>query len=262
MLLQDKVVIVSGIGPGLGGELAMEAALQGAKLVIAARTPEKLDGSEADIRAAGLNNPILKVPTDIADPAQCKRLVEQTLAEYGRIDALINSAFNPGTFEPIAQANLDGWRAAMEVNLFGTMNLTLECVPAMKEQGGGSIVMINTMVTRQPMATQGGYAASKGALASATAHLALELGPENIRVNSAFMGWMWGPPVEFYMKMMKDTHPDGAAGVKAGVEKGIPLRRIPEDGDCAKVAIFLASDYSNAMTGAQLDVNGGQHIPH
>jgi NAD(P)-dependent dehydrogenase (short-subunit alcohol dehydrogenase family) len=262
MLLKDKVVIVSGIGPGLGGELAMEAARQGAKLTIAARTPAKLDGAEQEIRAAGFDNPVLKVPTDIADREQCKNLVEKTLAEYGRIDALINSAFNPGTFEPIEKANLEGWRSAMEVNLFGTMNLTLECVPCMKKQGGGAIVMINTMVTRQAMATQGGYAASKAALSSATAHLALELGPDNIRVNSAYMGWMWGPPVEFYMQMMKDTHPDGAAGVKAGVEKGIPLRRIPEDGDCAKVAIFLASDYSNAMTGAQLDVNGGDHMPH
>jgi len=262
MLLKDKVVIVSGIGPGLGGELAMEAARQGALLVIAARTPEKLDSAEAEIRAAGMDNPILKVPTDIADPTQCQALADATVAEYGRIDALINSAFNPGTFEPIESANLDGWRAAMDVNLFGTMNLTLACVPAMKQQGGGAIVMINTMVTRQPMATQGGYAASKGALGSATAHLAVELGQYNIRVNSAYMGWMWGPPVEFYMKMMKDTHPDGAAGVKAEVEKGIPLGSIPEDGDCAKVAIFLASDYSCAMTGAQLDVNGGEHIPH
>ncbi len=262
MLLQDKVVIVSGIGPGLGGELALEAARQGAKLAIAARTPEKLDGSEAEIRAAGLDNPVLKVPTDIADAAQCQALVEATVAEYGRVDALINSAFNPGTFEPIEQANLDGWRAAMDVNLFGTMNLTLATVPQMKQQGGGAIVMINTMVTRKPLATQGGYAASKAALASATAHLATELGGHKIRVNSAFMGWMWGPPVEFYMEMMKDTHPDGAAGVKAQVEKGIPLGTIPEDGDCAKVAIFLASDYSCAMTGAQLDVNGGEYMPH
>ena len=262
MLLKDKVVIVSGIGPGLGSELALEAAHQGARLAIAARTPEKLDGSEAEIRAAGLDNPVLKVPTDIADPAQCQHLVEATVSEYGRVDALINSAFNPGTFEPIAQANLEGWRAAMDVNLFGTMQLTLACVPVMQQQGGGNIVMINTMVTRKPLATQGGYAASKAALASATAHLATELGPDNIRVNSAFMGWMWGPPVEFYMEMMKDTHPEGAAGAKAGVEQGIPLRRIPEDGDCAKVAIFLASDYSCAMTGAQLDVNGGEYMPH
>lgn len=262
MLLHDKVVIVSGIGPGLGSELALEAAQQGASLAIAARTPEKLEASEAEIRAAGLDNPVLKVPTDIADESQCRHLAEATVAEYGRIDALINSAFNPGTFEPIEQANLDGWRAAMDVNLFGTLQLTLACVPQMKQQGGGNVVMINTMVTRKPLATQSGYAASKAALASATAHLATELGAYNIRVNSAFMGWMWGPPVAFYMEMMKDSHPDGAAGVRAEVEKGIPLGRIPEDGDCARVAIFLASDYSCAMTGAQLDVNGGEYMPH
>ena len=262
MLLEDKVVIVSGIGPGLGGELALEAARQGASLAIAARTPEKLDAAEREIRSAGLEVPLLKVPTDISSGDQCRALVDATVNEFGRVDALVNSAFNPGSFEPIEQANLQGWREAMEVNLFGTMNLTLATVPVMKQQGGGAIVMINTMVTRKPLATQGGYAASKAALASATAHLATELGQYGIRVNSAFMGWMWGPPVEFYMEMMKDTHPEGAAGVKAEVEKGIPLGAIPEDGDCAKVAIFLASDYSCAMTGAQLDVNGGEYIPH
>jgi NAD(P)-dependent dehydrogenase (short-subunit alcohol dehydrogenase family) len=118
------------------------------------------------------------------------------------------------------------------------------------------------MVTRKPLATQGGYAASKAALASATAHLATELGQYNIRVNSTFMGWMWGPPVEFYINMLGENHPQGAAGARADVEKHIALGSIPEDCDCAKVAIFLASDYSCAMTGAHLDVNGGEYMPH
>ncbi|MFT6758484.1 MAG: NAD(P)-dependent dehydrogenase (short-subunit alcohol dehydrogenase family), partial [Chitinophagales bacterium] len=144
MLLQDKVVIVSGIGPGLGKELAIEAAKQGALLSICARTASKLDDCEKEIRALGLANPILKVATDIADLEQCKALVAATIDRYGRIDSLINSAYNPGSFGPIEKADLDGWRAAMEVNLFGTMTLTLEVVPHMKEQGGGSIVMVNT----------------------------------------------------------------------------------------------------------------------
>ncbi|MEE4660775.1 MAG: SDR family oxidoreductase [Halieaceae bacterium] len=262
MLLQDKVVVVSGIGPGLGSELAMEAAKQGAKLVIAARTASKLDGSEKDIRDAGLDNPVLKVPTDISDAQQCKALIDAAVSKYGRVDALINSAYNPGSFEPIESANMDRWREAMDVNLYGTMQLTQAAIPVMKDQGGGAIVMINTMVTRKPLATQAGYAASKAALASATAHLATELGGYGIRVNSAFMGWMWGPPVESYMEMMKDVHPEGAAGMKREVEKSIPLGEIPDDADCAKVAIFLASDYACAMTGAQLDVNGGEYMPH
>ena len=101
-----------------------------------------------------------------------------------------------GGFGPIETADLDDWRATMDINFFGTMNLTQEVIPHMKRQGGGSIVMINTMVTRVPMPTQGGYGASKGALRVATSHLAKELGRYGIRVNSTFMGWMWGEPVE------------------------------------------------------------------
>ncbi len=105
---------------------------------------------------------------------------------------MFNSAYVPGNFTAIEQADLGSWRQAMEVNFFGTMNLSLAVVPHMKAQGGGAIVMINTMVTRKPMPTQAGYGASKAALANATAHLALELGPYNIRVNAAYMGWMCG----------------------------------------------------------------------
>ena len=262
MLLRDKVVIVSGIGPGLGQELALEAARQGAKVAMCARTASKLDDAEALIRSEGLDNAVLKVATDISDRKQCAELVAKTIAEFGRIDVLFNSAYNPGNFGPIAEADLDSWRDAMDVNFFGTMGLTLEVVPQMKKQGGGAIVMINTMVTRKPMPTQGGYGASKAALASATAHLALELGPDNIRVNSAYMGWMWGPSVEGYFQMNAEAGGPSVEEQKAAVAANIPLRRIPDDGDCAKAAVFLGSEYSRALTGAALDVNGGDFLPY
>lgn len=262
MLLKDKVVIVSGIGPGLGIELAKLAAVEGATLVVAARTASKLDETELQIAALGLNTSVLKVVTDISSPEQCANLVAKTIATYERIDVLINSAYNPGSFEPIESANLDGWRQAMDVNLFGTMNLTLQVVAQMKKQGGGSIVMVNTMVTRKPLATQGGYGASKAALSSATAHLATELGLYNIRVNSTYMGWMWGKPVQGYIDEMAVNTGQSADTLIAEIEKNIPLGKIPTDTDCAKAVIFLASDYACAITGAALDVNGGEYIPH
>ena len=103
------------------------------------------------LELAGLNNQIIKTPTDIADKQQCEALVSQTLEAYGRIDCLINSAYNPGSFAPIESADLEGWQQAMNVNLFGTLQLTLACIPSMKEHGGGSVVMVNTMVTRKPL---------------------------------------------------------------------------------------------------------------
>jgi len=261
MLLQDKVVIVSGIGPGLGVELALRAAEQGARLAICARTPSKLEDAAAQVAALGLGTEVLQVPTDISDRGQCRTLVERTIERFGRIDALINSAYVGGRFEPIESADLEDWRATMEINFFGTMTLTQEVVPQMKHQGSGAVVMINTMVTRVPLPWQGGYAASKGALRVATSHLARELGCHGIRVNSAFMGWMWGPPVEGYLKGMASEQGTTVEALRAQIGRNIALGEIPDDGDCARVAIFLASDYSRAMTGACVDVNGGEYFP-
>ena len=262
MLLQDKVVVVSGIGPGLGQELSTLAAKEGAAAVVmAARTPAKLDTAEAEIRELGLDTPVLKVPTDIADATQCQALAEQAVAEFGRIDVLFNSAYDPGAFEPIESADLAGWRRAMDVNFFGTMQLTQACIPAMKAAGGGAIVMIATMVEHKPLATQGGYGSSKSALRSATKHLALELGQHNIRVNSAHMGWMWGPAVEGYFAWQSQDTGRPVDELKAEVTRNIPLGIIPDDGECAKAAVFLASDYASVVTGAALDVNGGEFMP-
>ena len=261
MLLKDKVVIVSGIGPGLGVELALRAAEQGAKIAICARTAAKLDEAEAQVVALGLGTEVLKVPTDISKREQCKALVARTVERFGRVDALINSAYVGGKFEPIESADLDDWRATMDINFFGTMTLTQESIPQMKRQGGGAIVMINTQVTRVPMPWQGGYGASKGALRVATSHLAKELGAHGIRVNSTFMGWMWGPPVENYLKGAAKQQGTTVEALRKEIGRNIPLGDIPDDADCAKVAIFLASDYSRAMTGACVDVNGGEYLP-
>ncbi|HEY9036526.1 MAG TPA: SDR family oxidoreductase [Pseudomonadales bacterium] len=263
MLLKDKIVIVSGIGPGLGIKLALLCAQEGAAgLAICARTASKLDEAEAAIRAAGLKTPVLKVPTDVSDRAQCDALVAQTVEQFGRVDVLINSAYVPGQFAPVESADMDDWRKTMEVNLFGTMNLSQAVIPPMKKQGKGAMVMVNTMVTRKPLAYQAGYGASKSALVSVTGHLALELGGYGIRVNSTFMGWMWGPPVENYMKAEAKRTGTTVEAMRKAVAKNIPLGDIPEDGDCAKAVIFLASDYACAITGACLDVNGGEYLPH
>ena len=97
MPLKDKVVIVSGIGPGLGVKLAVEAAREGARAVVAsARTAEKLDDAENRIRALGTTCRVLKVPTDITDAAQCRAVAERAVKEFGRIDGLVNSAYFHG----------------------------------------------------------------------------------------------------------------------------------------------------------------------
>lgn len=263
MLLKNKIVIISGIGPGLGIKLAVSAAEEGARgVVLAARTASKLDEAAATIQALGLDTAVLKVPTDISDRAQCDALAQKTIERFGRIDALINSAYSHSDFLTAENAQLDNWRRDLEVNLFGSMNMTLAVVPQMKAQGGGSIVMINTMAARKPYPPEAGYAASKGALSTAAMYLAEDLGKYGIRVNSAYMGWMWGAPLQGYFEQQAQSLGVSVESLKEEVAKDIALRRIPEDGECAKAAIFLASDYASAVSGAQLDVNGGHFMPN
>lgn len=261
MLLQDQVVVVSGIGPGLGIKLALAAAREGARLVLAARSAEKLAAAEQAVRAAGYRGELLQRPTDIRSGADCGALVAAALARFGRIDVLFNSAFTSGRLQPIESADLDDWRATMETNLFGTMQLTQAVVPAMKAQGGGAIVIVNSMVTRIPVPTQGGYAASKGALKTTAAYLARELGQHQIRVNSVFMGWMWGVPVQEAIADMARARGVTPDSIKQEVEANMALGRMPTDDECADVAILLASERARVVTGACVDVNGGHYLP-
>src|SRR5690606_33613076 len=163
MLLKDKIVIVSGIGPGLGVKLAIEAAREGARgVAVAARSADKLDDAEARVRSVSAACTVLKCVTDITDAAQCERLAAATVERFGRVDALVNSAFVHGDMDYVSTAKLDDWQTVLGTNLLGTLKLTQAVLPQMKKQGGGAIVMINTMAARQvPPLGEAGYAASK-----------------------------------------------------------------------------------------------------
>src|SRR6188474_1144241 len=248
MLLKDKVVIVSGIGPGLGVKLAVEAAREGARAVVAAaRTSEKLDDAENRIRALGTSCRVLKLPTDITDAGQCRQAAERTVKEFGRIDGLVNSAYFHGDFGPVSEPDFATWSRILDTNLMGSVRMTLAVAPQMKKQGGGAVVMINTMTTLKPFPGEGAYAASKSALLTATKYLAMELGPSNIRVNSARMGWMWGAPVQGYIAATAKAQGVPEQQLIDGVAANIPLRRIVTDDECARAALFLISDYASAV---------------
>lgn len=263
MLLKDKIVIVSGIGPGLGVKLAVEAAREGAAgIVVAARTASKLDDAESRIRKVNADTRVIKQVCDITDRGQCEALAAATVDAFGRIDALVNSAFFHGEMDYASSADLDSWTSVIDTNLLGTLKLTQSVLPQMKQQKAGAIAMINTMAARQvPPLGEAGYAASKAALANSAKFLAKELGPDNIRVNTVHMGWMWGAPVQGYMEWQAQEHKVPIEDLKAQVAATIPLGRIPTDDECARAALFLVSDYASAVTGAALDANGGAYMP-
>lgn len=263
MLLKDKIVVVSGIGPGLGIKLAIEAAREGAAgIVAAARTAAKLDEAEARIRELGLKTSVLKVVTDITKDKDCEGLAKAAAEKFGRIDALVNSAYFHGDMDYASTAKLDSWIPTLETNLLGTLRLTQAVLPQMKQQKKGAIVMINTMAARVPPPLgEAGYASSKGALAVAAKFLAKELGPFGIRVNTVHMGWMWGAPVEGYMNWQAKENGVPVESLIKQISSQIPIGRIPPDEECARAALFMVSDYASVVTGATLDVNGGHYMP-
>lgn len=256
MLLEGKVCVLSGVGPGLGRQLALTLARHGADLVLGARTEPYLEEVAGEVAALGRR--ALPVTTDITDVEQCRRLAATARDELGRVDVLVNNAFRPDVFKRFEEVDLDDWRRIFDVNVFGTLQLTKEVAAAMKEQGGGSIVFVNSMVVRKVLPLQGGYAASKAALLTAAQVLAKELGPYRIRVNSVVPGWMWGPPVQLWCEWQAAERGVTAERVRDEIAAQIPLGAIPTDEECSRAVVFFASDLSEVVTGQALDVNGGE----
>jgi NAD(P)-dependent dehydrogenase (short-subunit alcohol dehydrogenase family) len=255
-LLSGKVCVVSGVGPGLGRQAAKALAAHGADLVLAARRQSTLDEVLAEVSSLGAR--AVAVPTDITDPDACARLMAAGVEEFGGIDVLVNNAFRFDAFQSFEDVDLAIWRKIMDTNLFGSLQMTRAALPAMRARGGGSVVMVASMVARQPQPVQGGYAISKGALLTATRVLAYELGPSKVRVNAVVPGWMAGPSVDIYIEMTSTGRGVPAQDVIDELNARVPLGRIPSDGDVAGSIVYLASDLSSAMTGQALDTNGGE----
>jgi NAD(P)-dependent dehydrogenase (short-subunit alcohol dehydrogenase family) len=255
-LLAGKVCVVSGVGPGLGRQAARALAAHGGDLVLAARRQANLDRVLAEVQDLGAR--AIAVPTNIVDEDACARLLAAGAEEFGGIDVLVNNAFRPDVFQPFEEVDLALWRKIMDVNVFGSLQMTRAALPYLRERGRGSVVMVASMVARQPQPGQGGYAVSKGALLTATRVLAYELGPSNVRVNAVVPGWMAGPSVDIYVDMTSTGRGVEPRVVVDEINARVPLGHIPSDEDVAGSIVYLASDLSAAMTGQALDTNGGE----
>lgn len=258
MLLKDKTVIVSGIGPGMGRDISLRCAEEGADVVLASRTPERLEAVAKEIEALGRK--ALCVPTDVSDPAQRKNLIETSIKEMGKVDVLVNNAFQQPPFTLLEDIEMEEWNQSLNMNCTVALALTQEIVPHFKERSAGSVIMINTMSIRRAMPNFGAYAAAKSALFSITRSLALELGEYGIRVNGVAPGYIWGDSVEWYFNSMAQERGVSLDVVKKEIEDQIALRHIPDSYEISGAVLFYASDLSCVVTGNTMDVNGGHYL--
>jgi len=256
MLFEDKVAIVSGSGPGLGREVALALAREGADVVVAARRTEGVAKVAAKVEALGRR--ALAVTCDVTDPDACLALAERAVTELGGIDVLVANAYHDGDFTPVLEADLDTWRTTLDVNLFGAVHMTRAVAPHMKAGGGGRIVMVNTMSTERVQPRFGIYSASKAALKSMTRTLARELGPDGIRVNGVHPGYIWGPSVQWYFEQQATERGVTPEEVYAEVAAETSLGYLPDAAEIAGVVLLLASDLARCVTGQALGANAGQ----
>ncbi len=256
MILEGKTVVVCGVGPGLGREVAEKALRDGARVVMASRTAAKLEAIAKELDPSGER--VACVPTDLTDEAQCVALADAAVARFGALHALVQVAALDAVFGSFEDAPLEDFARAYDTNVLGPIRLARAVRSAMKQAGGGSIVLVGSQAMLLPQTPQIAYGASKGGLLSAMYYMAKELGPDRIRVNMVVPTWMWGPPVEAYVKMTAKQQGVGEDEVVAGITANMPLGEIPLDDDVAEVICFFASDRARMVSGQKLLVNAGE----
>ncbi|MEP9368399.1 SDR family NAD(P)-dependent oxidoreductase [Xanthobacter sp. VNH20] len=247
MLLEGKVAIITGAASerGIGRATAKRFADEGARVVIV-----DLDAIAAEAAAAGIGPGHRGFACDVADPDQCHALIAAVLAEYGRIDVVVNAA-GVSQSDSLMEITQEKFDLVIDVSLRGSLNMCQAAVPHMRESGG-SIVCFGSVAAQRGGGLFGGphYAAAKGGVHSLTKSLARELGKDRIRVNAVSPGTI---DTDIFQGKM-------SAERKAQIAADIPLGRLGSADDVACVCLFLASDLARFVTGSILDVNGGQFI--
>ena len=255
MLLEGKVAMVSGVGPGLGRSIALALAREGANVALAARSEGELRSVAAEI--GSLRRTAMWRRTDVGNDDDCKRFASQVVSDLGGIDIVVNSAARGNTGIRFEDGRLETWRDAMEICFFGALRFTYAALPSMIERGGGGVINIGTMATRDVRPRQGAYAAAKTALLTSTKTLARELGPRGIRVNAVNPGYIAGENIQTLFKQRAAQVGGTAADQQRLVTEQIAIGRIPTADEIAGSVVFLASDLARPVTGHVIECNGG-----
>ncbi|GAB2538584.1 SDR family oxidoreductase [Nocardia heshunensis] len=254
-LLAGKVIVISGVGPGLGHSLAIEAAHMGATLALAGRTEKRLHEYADEITALG--GSALVVRADITVEADRGALAQRVVSELGRVDCLINNAFAIPPMYPITQIDVEALRVANETNVFAPLRLSALFADAL-EASHGSVIMLNSCVSYSSQPEYSGYKLSKGTLQHLASSLATELGPRGIRVNSVAPSYVYEDINKAYFDWLASQA--GVTHEEIYRQKAAPtdLGRLAGPDEVARATLFLASDLATAVTGQMLTVDCGE----
>jgi 2-dehydro-3-deoxy-D-gluconate 5-dehydrogenase len=247
--LKGRVALVTGGNGGIGLGMARGMAEAGAAVAIAGRNAAKSEAAAAELAKLGVKTAV--VSGDVADEAQCRKLVEETVARLGRLDILVNNA-GTNIRKPAHELALPEWKEVLDTNLTSTFVCSQAAYPAMKQAGGGKIVNIGSMLSIFGAGFAPAYGASKGGVVQLTKALASGWAKDNIQVNAVLPGWIDTALTRAAREQIK--------GLNAMVLMRTPAGRWGVPNDLAGVAVFLASRASDFITGAAIPVDGGYSV--
>jgi NAD(P)-dependent dehydrogenase (short-subunit alcohol dehydrogenase family) len=241
MSADHEVAVVTGAARGIGLAIAKKFLAEGYRVAML-----DIDAAELVKADATLGDETLAVVCDVADAEQVRRAVNETVARFGRIDALVNNA-GIAVFKPLLETTQEEWERVLAVNLTGPFLLAQACAPVMLRTAGGCIVIIGSISGLRASTLRVAYGTSKAGLAHLTRQQAAELGALGIRVNLVAPG-----PVDTAMAKLVHT-PD----IRANYHDAIPLNRYGLEEEIAAAVWFLCSDAASYVNGQSLAVDGG-----
>ena len=255
--MQDHVALVVGAGSGIGLACALAFAHAGADVVVAARRRQPVeDLARAVHQATGRR--VVPIVCDIADVAAARNLVDRTVGELARLDAVVNVATASGGRADVVDLDFDGYRQAFEVNVLGTLEVSRVAARHMGLNGGGSIVQISTLGVHARGEQQSIYTSTKAALVSASFTMAKEVGRHGVRVNIVTPGFTTGANLDRMFSQIADRTGRDVESVSARAASTAALRRHVDPDDIAEAVLFLSSARARNVTGVELRVDAGQ----
>ncbi len=242
--LAGRVALVTGASRGIGAATAWALSRAGASVVLAARDEQALSDVADKITAAGGRS--LVVTTDVTDPVSVRRLVEQTLGAYGRLDAAVNNAAGDHRPTPLAEVAIEDFDNELAVSLRGVFLAMRYEIPAMLDTGGGSIVNMASTAGLEAVGGLAGYVSSKFGVVGLTRTAALDYADRGIRVNALAPG-----------PILTETLERAGQQAQERTAGSLPMRRLGRPEEVAGAAVWLCSAQSSFVTGATLTVDGG-----
>jgi NAD(P)-dependent dehydrogenase (short-subunit alcohol dehydrogenase family) len=259
--LKNKVAIVTGGGSGIGKEIALAFASQGASVIVASRTLSKLEETAIEIRGKGGKS--MPVQTDITDEKQVRQMVDQTINKYKKIDILVNcSTADIGVPLNVVDMTLEKWNSTLAVTLTGTMLCSREVLKTMIPRKSGNIINIGSLAGISGAAKRSDYCVSKWGVVGLTETLSIEVGEYNIRVNCVSPAATNSQTFENSLRTLAKQIGNSYEEFYDKVISSYSLGRIADKYEVANAALFLASDDSSAITGQNLVVSCGFHLIH